>query len=166
MTFALSNDIIACDRLMAERVVERGPHDIPLWSRFVFVLSTLRWIPQGNLDFSQIPAYSKVSIIHTGPIIRTVWKNFLDFYLFVWCDPNFFYYIKEYIPSKTVHSANTEPKLSFIVLLLTLFPLLAYEIFKKNSLFSFILSCSIINFQKNFHPACLFHPPLLFDTWE
>ena len=37
---------------------------------------------------------------------------------------------------------------------------------------SIISSCSIINFQKNFHPARLlqpprlFHPTLLFNTWE
>ena len=37
--------------------------------------------------------YSKVSIIRTGPIIRTVWKIFLDFHLYVRYDRNFYFFI-------------------------------------------------------------------------
>ena len=46
----------------------------------------------------------------------------------------------EYISSQIVQTANSEPKLSLIVLL---FP------------------CFLIIFQKKIHPACLFHPALL-----
>ena len=48
---------------------------------------------------------------------------------------------KEYIPSETVHFANSEPKLSLIVFLFD----------------TFCPAC-LLDFQKQIHPARLFHP--------
>jgi hypothetical protein len=48
---------------------------------------------------------------------------------------------KEYIASQIVHSANSEPKLSLIVLLFNTFS-----------------PAHLLDFQKKIHPACLIHP--------
>ena len=38
-------------------------------------------------------AYPKVPITRTGPIIRTVWKHFLDFHIYVQYNPYFHFFI-------------------------------------------------------------------------
>ena len=54
---------------------------------------------------------------------------------------------KGYISSQTMQSANSEPKLSLIVLL--------YNTFSP---------AHLLDYQKKFHPARLLHPAFLFDT--
>ena len=64
-----------------------------------------------------------------------------------WYTVNLSLHGKVYISSQTVHSANSEPKLSLIVLLFN----------------TFSHAC-LLDFQKKIQPARLFHPALLFDT--
>ena len=63
------------------------------------------------------------------------------------CEQDLLLHGKEYLSSQTVHSANSEPKLSLIGLLFNTF----YPVY-------------LLDFQKKIHPARLFHPALLFDT--
>ena len=62
----------------------------------------------------------------------------------LYCKQDFLLHGKEYISSQTVHSANSEPKLLFIVSLFTSFP-----------------PAHLLDFQKKIHPARLFHPARL-----
>ena len=63
------------------------------------------------------------------------------------CEQDLLFHGKESISSQTVHSANSEPKLSLIVLLFNTFS-----------------PAHLLDYQKKFHPARLLHPAFLFDT--